>query len=52
MLPSAALLTQLPPIGIPLTTRRGLPMGQPLLFTFLTLAGCPGETRQNKRKSK
>jgi hypothetical protein len=40
MLPSAALLTQLPPTGILLTTRLDLPMGHPL-FTFLTLAERP-----------
>jgi hypothetical protein len=51
MLPSATLLTQLSPIGIPLPTQRGLPMGQTPVFPFLTLAGRPGETRQNKRKS-
>jgi hypothetical protein len=32
MLPSATLLTQLPPTGILLTTRLGLPMGHPLLL--------------------
>jgi hypothetical protein len=52
MLPSATLLTQLSCIGSPLTTLLGLPMGQTPVFPFLTWAGRPGETRQNKRKSK
>jgi len=37
----------------PLTTQLGRAMGQSPVFPFpTTLAGCSGETRQNKRKSK
>jgi hypothetical protein len=52
MLPSATLLTQLAPKGSPLTTWLGLPIGQTPVFPSPTLAGCPGETRQNIKEIK
>jgi hypothetical protein len=51
MLPSATLLT-LTPNRNSSYHMAGLPMGQAQVFPFPTLAGCSGETRQNKRKSR